>query len=123
MATVKINNKTYQVPELSFAHSRRMEQMGLPVEGLIDRKYIFTAVSAFTAVVANCDAEQADYLVEQHIRGGGTREDIYKAYAESVPSSGFFKKLLGLDKAEEKPKNTKKSTLQKTEQKSLESGE
>mgnify|MGYP000109013828 CR=1 FL=1 len=82
MATVKINNKTYQVPELSFAHSRRMEQMGLPVEGLIDRKYIFTAVSAFTAVVANCDAEQADYLVEQHIMGGGTLEDIYKAYAE-----------------------------------------
>ena len=97
--------------------------MGLPVEGLIDRKYIFTAVSAFTAVVANCDAEQADYLVEQHIMGGGTLEDIYQAYAEAVQSSGFFKKLLGLDKAEEKPKNTKKSTLQKTEQKSLESGE
>ena len=119
MATVKINNKNYDVPELNFAHSRRMEQMGLPVEGLIDRKYIFTAVSAFTAVVANCDAEQADYLVEQHIMGGGTLEDIYKAYAEAV-QSGFFKKLLGLDKEEKKPRNTKKDTLQKTEQKSSE---
>ena len=120
MATVKINNKNYDVPELNFEHSRRMEQMGLPVEGLIDRKYIFTAVSAFTAVVANCDAEQADYLVEQHIMGGGTLEDIYKAYAEAVQSSGFFKKLLGLDKEEKKPRNTKKDTLQKTEQKSSE---
>ena len=120
MATVKINNKNYDVPELNFAHSRRMEQMGLPVEGLIDRKYIFTAVSAFTAVVANCDAEQADYVVEQHIMGGGTLEDIYKAYAEAVQSSGFFKKLLGLDKEEKKPRNTKKDTLQKTEQKSSE---
>ena len=120
MATVKINNKNYDVPELNFAHSRRMEQMGLPVEGLIDRKYIFTAVSAITAVVANCDAEQADYLVEQHIMGGGTLEDIYKAYAEAVQSSGFFKKLLGLDKEEKKPRNTKKDTLQKTEQKSSE---
>ena len=120
MATVKINNKNYDVPELNFAHSRRMEQMGLPVEGLIDRKYIFTAVSAFTAVVANCDAGQADYLVEQHIMGGGTLEDIYKAYAEAVQSSGFFKKLLGLDKEEKKPRNTKKDTLQKTEQKSSE---
>ena len=120
MATVKINNKNYDVPELNFAHSRRMEQMGLPVEGLIDRKYIFTAVLAFTAVVANCDAEQADYLVEQHIMGGGTLEDIYKAYAEAVQSSGFFKKLLGLDKEEKKPRNTKKDTLQKTEQKSSE---
>ena len=50
MATVKINNKTYQVPELSFAHSRRMEQMGLPVEGLIDRKYIFTAASTVSSL-------------------------------------------------------------------------
>lgn len=46
MATVKINNKNYEVPELNFAHSKKMEQMGLPIEGLIDRKYIFTAASA-----------------------------------------------------------------------------
>ena len=59
-------------------------------------------------------------MVEQHIMGGGTLEDIYKAYAEAVQSSGFFKKLLGLDKEEKKPRNTKKDTLQKTEQKSSE---
>lgn len=29
MATVKINNKNYDVPELNFAHSKKMEQMGL----------------------------------------------------------------------------------------------
>ena len=84
MATVKINNKNYDVPELNFAHSKKMEQMGLPIEGLIDRKYIFTAASAFTAVVANCDAEYADHLMEQHIMGGGTLEDIYTAYVLSL---------------------------------------
>lgn len=120
MATVKINNKNYDVPELNFAHSKKMEQMGLPIEGLIDRKYIFTAASAFTAVVADCDAEYADRLIEQHIMGGGTLENIYTAYAKAVQESGFFKKLLGLDKEEKKPKNTKKTTLQKTEQKSSE---
>lgn len=55
--------------------------------------------------------------------GGGTLEDIYTAYVKAVQESGFFKKLLGLDKEEKKPRNTKKATLQKTEQKSLESGE
>ncbi len=113
MATVKINNKTYTVPELNFGHSKRMEQMGLPVEGLISRKYIFTAVSAFVAIVVPCDAEQADYLVEQHIEGGGNIEEIYEAYANAVQESRFFRKLLNVD--EEKPKNTKKSAQQKTE--------
>lgn len=113
MATVKINNKTYTVPELNFTHSKRMEQMGLPVEGLISRKYIFTAVSAFVAIVVPCDAEQADYLVEQHIEGGGNIEEIYEAYANAVQESRFFRKLLDVD--EEKPKNTKKSAQQKTE--------
>ena len=32
MATVKINNKTYTVPELNFQHSVIMEQMGLPLD-------------------------------------------------------------------------------------------
>lgn len=113
MATVTINNKKYEVPELNFAHSKRMEQMGLPVEGLISRKYIFSAVSAFVAIVVPCDAEQADYLVEQHIEGGGDIEDIYKAYAEAVQESRFFRKLLKMD--EEKTKNTKNYAQQKTE--------
>ena len=113
MATVKVNNKTYQVPELNFAHSKRMEQMGLPVEGLISRKYIFTAVSAFVAIVVPCDAEQADYLIEQHIEGGGNIEEIYEAYANAVQESRFFRKLLNVD--EETSKNTKKSAQQKTE--------
>lgn len=90
MATVKINNKNYDVPELNFAHSKKMEQMGLPIEGLIDRKYIFTAASAFTAVVANCDAEYADHLIEQHIMGGGTLEDIYTACSKILRRKDYL---------------------------------
>lgn len=97
MATVKINNKNYEVPELTFRHSKMMEQMGLPLEGMMSKQYVFTAVSAFTAIVVPCDPEYADRLVEQHVMGGGNIEDIYKAYAEAVQKSGFFKKLLHLD--------------------------
>ena len=97
MATVKINNNNYEVPELNFRHSKMMEQMGLPLEGMMSSQYVFTAVSAFTAIVVHCDPEYADRLVEQHVMGGGNIEDIYKAYAEAVQKSGFFKKLLHLD--------------------------
>lgn len=120
MATVKINQKNYEVPELTFRHSKLMEQMGLPVEGMMSRNYIFSAVSAFTAIVARCEPEQADHLVEQHILGGGNLEDIYGAYAAAVQESNFFKKLLHLDEQEEKPK---KRLSAKTEPKSSEEEE
>lgn len=117
MSKVKINNKTYEVPELNFRHSKMMEQMGLPVEGMMNRKYIFSAVSAFTAIVAQCEPEIADNLVEQHIMGGGSLETIYEAFAKAINDSGFFRKLLHIDEQE---KSTKKSPAQ-TEQKLSES--
>ena len=119
MATVKINQKTYQVPELTFRHSKLMEQMGVPVEGMMSRSYIFSIVSAFTAIVAKCDPEYADHLIEQHILSGGGLEDIYKAYVTAINESGFFRKLLHLDEQE---KNQKKSSA-KMEQKSSETEE
>lgn len=124
MATVKINNKSYVVPEFNFRHSKMMEQMGLPVEGMMSRRYVFTIASAFTAIVVGCDIEQADHLIEQHILGGGNLEGIFDAYARALNESAFFKKLLELDEAEEKAKkNTKRSQSQKTEQKSSENVE
>ena len=107
MATVKINNKTYQVPELTFRHSRMFEQMGLPLTGLNSPGYFFTAVAAFIAVCVNCPVEQAEYLAEQHVMGGGDLQDIYIAYVNAIGDSGFFKKLL--KENEETPKTTKKS--------------
>lgn len=113
MATVKINNKTYQVPELTFRHSRMFEQMGLPLTGLNSPGYFFTAVAAFTAICANCSIEQAEYLADQHVNGGGNLQDIYTAYANAIGDSGFFKKLL--EESKDAPKTTKKSAQQKTE--------
>lgn len=100
MASVKINNKTYQVPELNFQHSLIMEQMGLPLDGMIGTSRIFTAVQAFTVIVAECSPEKAAYLVEQHILGGGDIESIYKAYVAAITESAFFRKLLHLDEQE-----------------------
>ncbi len=107
MASVTINNKKYDVPELNFRHSKLMEQMGLPIEGMMSRRYIFTIASAFTAIVAKCEPEQADHLIEQHVMGGGNLESIFEAYAQAINDSAFFKELLHLNEQEEK--NTKKS--------------
>lgn len=121
MATVTINNKKYAVPELNFGHSKMMEQMGLPLDGIVSRKYFFTALSAFVAIVVRCEPEQADHLIEQHVLGGGSVEDIYKAYVIAITESGFFKRLLQAHEQEEK--NTKKSASRKVEQKLSETEE
>lgn len=94
MSKVIINNKPYDVPELSFAHSKILEQCGVPLRRLIDPDLMFTIVSAFVVVVTGCDPMTADYLMEQHILGGGTIEDIYGAYTKAITDSHFFKKLL-----------------------------
>lgn len=105
MSTVRINNKEYIVPELTYAHSRILEQCGVPLRRLIDPDLAFTICSAFVAIVANTDLEGADHLLEQHILGGGTLDEIYGAYVKAVTDSGFFKKLL---------ENQEKKTIKKT---------
>ena len=94
MSMVKINNKNYEVPELNFAHSKRLELYGVPLRRLIDPDLMFTIVSAFVAIVTGTIPDEADYLIEQHILGGGTIEDIYGAYIQAITDSHFFKKLL-----------------------------
>lgn len=91
---VKINNKNYVVPQLGFKHMTQMEDMGFSILDLFQKKKVFSMATAFVGVVAECDREKAEYLIEQHVLGGGNIEDIYKAFSEAVEQSGFFKKLL-----------------------------
>jgi len=109
MRTVTINNKVYNVPELTFAHSKILEQCGVPLRRLIDPDLAFTICSAFVAIVTNNDIEGADHLLEQHVLGGGTLDEIYGAYVTAVTESGFFKKLL-----ENQEKKTVKKATSKT---------
>lgn len=94
MSTVKINQKKYVVPELTFKHLPQMEKCGLSVLDMASGKYIFTVAEVFTAIVADCDTDYADHLLEQHILGGGDIMPIFEAFMEALESSGFFKKLL-----------------------------
>ena len=103
MSTVKINQKNYTVPELSFRHLPMMEKCGLSLQDMASGKYIFTTAQVFTAIVADCDTDYADHLLEQHILGGGTIQPIYQAFMTAMYESGFFAKLLEKAKKNETP--------------------
>lgn len=113
MSTVKINNKKYEIPELTFRHSKLLEQYGVSVKNLVSTNHLFTIASAFVAIVVNCDTDQADYLIEQHFLGGGDLVEIYNAYIKALSDSHFFRKLLGV---EEETKTEEIAEIQKTEE-------
>lgn len=104
MSFVKINQKKYEVPELTFKHLPQMEKCGLSMVDMVSGKYIFTTAEVFTAIVVGCDTDHADYLLEQHILGGGDIMPVYDAFIEAMNNSGFFKKLLEEKKDAKKPK-------------------
>ena len=103
---VKINNKNYTVSQLGFRDMVHMEDMGFSILDLFQKKKVFSMATAFVGVVANCDRDEAENLIEQHVLGGGDFEGIYDSFTKAVDESGFFKKLLGI---EEEKTNKKKS--------------
>lgn len=96
MATVKINNKKYEVPELTFKHFTEMEEQGFSVIDAFRKQQIFLLAMGYVCVVTGKDRDEAERLIEQHVLGGGEIGDIYASFAEAVDRSAFFKKMLGL---------------------------
>ena len=94
MSFVKINQKKYEVPELTFKHLPQMEKCGLSILDMASGKYLFTTAEVFTAIVVGCDTDYADHLLEQHVLGGGDITPIFEAFMDAMNNSGFFKKLL-----------------------------
>lgn len=105
MSTVTINNKKYPVPELTFRHLPMMEKSGLSIVDMMSKKYIFTAVEVFTAIVVGCETDYADHLLEQHILGGGDVTEIYDAFITAMYESSFFSKMLEDEKDQKTPAN------------------
>lgn len=100
MRTIKINQKSYNVPEFGFAQMRAMEDNGFNVVEIVTKQKIFSIASAFVSVVVGCNAKDADILIEQHILGGGNIMDLCEAFAKATEESSFFKSLFG-SKAEQ----------------------
>lgn len=94
MAKIKINQKNYEIPDLTFRHLPMMEKSGLSVFQLASGDYLFTTAQVFTSIVAGCDLNEADHLLEQHILGGGEFTPIFTAFRDALESSAFFTKLM-----------------------------
>lgn len=104
---IKINNKNYTVPELTFKHFTKMEEQGMSIGDVFGKRQTMLAAMGFVCVVAECDREESERLIEQHVLGGGDLEPIAHAFFNAVMDSDFFCKMLGIEKKPAKAKNTK----------------
>lgn len=98
---VKINQKTYKVPELTMEHYVKMEEQGFSILEAFQKRQTMLVAMGFTCAVVGCDKEEAERLLTQHVRGGGNIVDIVKAFNEAVTSSDFFTAMFGAKKEEE----------------------
>lgn len=119
MATVKINNKKYEVPELTFRHFTMMEDQGFSVIDAFRKQQIFLLAMGYVCIVTGEDRDEAERLIEQHVLGGGDIADIYASFAEAVDRSNFFKKMLGLNQTSEKKTAEKKVEFQSDQDNSI----
>jgi hypothetical protein len=105
-----INGKNYRIPELGFGMVRRLEGYGISLFDIQNNpaKKFYSIITAFACITLNIEPEQADFLLEQHLLGGGNFEGYLDEITEAVGNSGFFQAMLR--------KNEKKSSTQKKAQ-------
>lgn len=101
---VKINNKKYKVPELTFEHYTKMEEQGFSIVNAIHKEQYMLLAMGFTCVVADVDRSEAEHLLTQHVLGGGSAKDIVSAFMDAVYNSDFFMKMMDLKVKTEEPK-------------------
>lgn len=110
MVKVTINRKEYRVKEIQFGEYAKMEEQGFSIIDAFRKKQLLLIAMGFTCVAADCDREEAERLITQHVLGGGNIVDITNAFAEAVSESDFFQKMLGMTQDEqETPKKATKS--------------
>lgn len=87
---MKINGKSYKMPELSFNAMCRLEDMGISLADF--EKKPMAAIRGFLALAIG-DTETAGRELEAHIVGGGDFTEIVEEITKAVQDSGFFQAL------------------------------
>lgn len=110
MVKVKINGKAYNVKEMTFKEYTKMEEQGFSIIEAFRKKQLTLIAMGFVCAVVDCDRDEAENLVTQHILGGGNIIDITDAFGKAISESDFFQKMLGV--AQEKKTKVEKETSQ-----------
>jgi hypothetical protein len=108
---VKINNKPYKVPPVNFADVCRLEEDGdISLLNTVQKGKFFVLGWVAIMHIVGCDKDEAMYLMEQHVAGGGKLPPIYEGFNKALEESAFFQKIL------QESKETEQETKETTEE-------
>lgn len=83
-----INGKTYAAKPITFNAICDLEDMGMPLEEIFDKK--MKGIRVYLAYCGDMDVEAAGAEIEAHFMSGKNIADISNAMIEAVTESGFF---------------------------------
>lgn len=86
-----INGKSYQIPEITFNTMCDLEAIGVSLEK-ISQKPLMT-IRGFLCVAMGQDPQAAGRELEEHLKNGGSFEEIIKEISTALMNSGFFQAL------------------------------
>ena len=91
-----ISGKEYTRPELNFANMTKLENWGFSLDKMTDHPLGF--LSAFVALALDGTPEEGAQAIDEHIKGGGTLDDLTAELNKSIEESSFFKAPAGKKK-------------------------
>lgn len=103
---MKLNGKTYKIPELDFNKICQLEDMGVSITEM-DGKVLST-VRGFIALSMDGDVERAGVELQEHLVAGGQLDELMEEINWAVENSGFFQ---ALSKSQKKANGESKSKL------------
>ena len=88
-----INGKEYTRPILNFVNMAKLENWGFSLDKMADRPLGF--LSAFVALALDGTPEDGAQAIDEHIKNGGTLDDLTAELNKSIEESSFFKAPAG----------------------------
>lgn len=105
MITYELNGKTYSVKELDFDDVCELESAGVSIMDF--KKKPMSVVRAFVSLSVG-DLDLAGKEISEHVKNGGTFDDIMKAFSQALEESGFFQALNETQANQKQKSQTKK---------------
>ena len=86
---LKINGKTYKAAEFDVNFICEMEDSGIGLDQ-IDKK-MFNTIRAYVALSMGVDVKEAGKEISEHMKNGGSLEDISNVMSQMMEDSDFFR--------------------------------
>ncbi len=93
MSKIVLNGKEYAIKEVNFMTFRKLEKLGVGVKQLENfEENAFNLYSGLVAFNCDTDIDGADNIINDHIIGGGSLEDLVPL-VEAFVNSDFIQHL------------------------------